>query len=83
MTLRYNIFIKKKVPKREPRARKRPQKYITTKIMTLLDINKPTKLELAIIKDQRKIAMSIIKYNSKIHKPTLYYKATNNLIYGC
>lgn len=55
---------------------------MATETMTLWDIDKFIKLDLSIIKNYCKIAMSIIKSNSKIYKPMSYEKIINDLIYG-
>lgn len=51
--------------------------------MSLSSNDKPTvpAPEIAFIEDQIKIAMSIIKYSNKIHKPILYNKITSNPIH--
>lgn len=52
------------------------------KATSILKIDKPTIPELVSIKNQSKIIMSIIEYNNKIYKTTLYKKVLNNLVYG-
>lgn len=76
-------MIKTKALAGEPRLRKRPWKIIATESMSLTNNDRRVvpAPEITSIKDQIKTAMLINKYSSKIHKPILYDKATNEPIH--
>lgn len=83
MALKKSTFDEKIAPAREPRFRERSQKIVTIEATSLSNNDRPTVSisEITSIKNQIKIVMLITKYSSKIHKPTLYNKIINNLIY--
>ena len=69
---------KRKAPAGEPRPRGRPRKIINAEASTVLEtIPGPVPVE-----EQIETVMSITEYSSKVHEPTSYEEATNDLIHG-
>lgn len=78
--------VKKSVFTKKPHPKSRPHKITIIKVSTTLakamNLLKIDKSVLIFIKDWPKIVMLVIKYSSKIHKPTLYKKAINDPVYS-